>query len=77
MTMSGKIPKINVNLTRIFSPNEFWIKLPIGDSSDDPFSYNSNNHGQRQQTNREYLHWNKSVTFDFIQYHFNIRKVSN
>lgn len=59
MTMSVKTQKINVILTRIFSPTEFWIKIPTVDHSDESLCGSIDY--DKQKTYRDYLHWIKGI----------------
>lgn len=56
--MSQKTQKVNVILTRIISPTEFWITIPTDEHSNEVCPYN-NADFNKQKTYREYLQWIK------------------
>lgn len=70
-TMSRKTQRVIVQLTRIDSPTEFWIKIPTNDHSLVP-STCSNADLNKQKTHYDYLRWIKGVLFseDKIQFKF-------
>lgn len=55
--MVQRSKRVNVILTRIISPTEFWITIPTDDRNEQ-CPYNNTDFDQ-QKTYREYLQWIK------------------
>lgn len=64
VTMSEKTERINVIVTRVISPVEFWIKIPTGDYKNES-SPLSNTNIENQKTYSDYLRWIKGIISRF------------
>lgn len=60
MTMSEELQRVDVILTRIISPTEFWITIPTDDRNNEPCPYNTTDFS-KQKTYRKYLKWIKGT----------------
>lgn len=66
-----KTERINVNITRIVSPTEFWLRLQTDKCNNEPYPFVAGT-ADEQEAHGDNLRWIKGIETLFIHLHLHV-----